>query len=207
MRLYHHPFSTNSRRAVMAAYCLEAPLELVLVDLAKGANREPGFLKINPNHKVPVLDDGGFILWESCAIAQYLADRTPGQTLYPTEPKARADVNRWLFWSGAHFGPGIGILNFEHWVKALVGQGAADPNEVRRGEQQVREFGGILDAHLANREWISGDKLTLADLALAAPLSHAVRSKLPIDDLAHLQRWFSHVKTLDAWKRTEPPAP
>ena len=99
MRLYHHPMSTNSRRARMAAIALDAPLDLVLVDLSKGEHKRPDFLRMNPNGRVPVLEDEGFYLDESHAIMQYLAVRTPGQALFPMAPQARADVNRWMFWS------------------------------------------------------------------------------------------------------------
>jgi glutathione S-transferase len=205
MRLYHHPFSYNARRAVMTALHLNSPVELVFVDLAKGEQRQPEFLKLNPNHRVPVLEDDGFVLWESHAIMQYLAEKTPRQTLYPAATRARADVNRWLFWCGQHFSPAIGILNWEHVIKGIVGAGAADPAEVRRGEQLVREFGGILDGHLAGREWICGDALTLADLAIAAPLAVTVPAKLPVADLSHLQRWFARMQTLEVWKKTALP--
>ncbi len=87
MRLYHHPFSFNARRAGMAAIQLGVPVEPVFVDLPKGAQRQPQFLKLNPNHRVPALEDDGFILWESHAIMQYLADKTPGQALYPLEAR------------------------------------------------------------------------------------------------------------------------
>jgi glutathione S-transferase len=202
MRLYHHPFSFNARRAVMTALHLGAPVELVFVDLQKGEQRQPRFLELNPNHRVPVLEDDGFVLWESHAIMQYLADKTPRQTLYPLETRARADVNRWLFWCGQHFSPSIGILNWEHVIKGILGFGAADPAEVRRGEQLVREFAGILDAHLAGRGWICGDALSLADIAVAAPLAATMPAKLPVGELGNLQRWFDRVQTLEAWKRT-----
>ncbi|MHB8816166.1 MAG: glutathione S-transferase family protein [Steroidobacteraceae bacterium] len=205
MRLYHHPYSFNARRAVMTALHLNAPVELVFVDLQKGEQRQPQYLKLNPNHKVPVLEDDGFLLWESHAIMQYLADKTPRQTVYPAETRARADVNRWLFWCGQHFSPAIGILNWEHAVKGLVGLGAADPAEVRRGEQLVREFGGILDAHLAGRDWICGSALSLADIAIAAPLAATGPAKLPVTDLSNLQRWFAAMQTLEVWKRTALP--
>lgn len=204
MRLYHHPISTNARRAVMTALQLKAPVELVFVDLAKGAHMDPQFVKLNPNHKVPVLEDDGFVLWESYAIMQYLADKTPGQSLYPTDIRARADVNRWLFWCSQHFMPGIGILNWENSIKGMIGQGGADPAEVKRGEQLVRESGAILDAHLAGREWICGPALTLADLAIAAPLADIGRARLPVGDFTNLLRWLAGVQTLDVWKRTEP---
>ncbi len=99
MRLYHHPMSSNARRAVMTVLHLGVDVDLVLVDLAKGEQRRPEYLRLNPNGKVPVLEDQGFVLSESHAIMQYLADRTLGQTLYPEAIQARADVNRWLFWS------------------------------------------------------------------------------------------------------------
>jgi len=205
MRLYHHPRSLNARRAAMTAVHLRSPVELVLVDLQKGEQRQPQFLQLNPNHKVPVLEDGGFVLWESHAIMQYLADKAPRQTVYPAETRARADVNRWLFWSAQHFSPAVAILNWEHWVKGLIGLGAADPAEIRRGEQLVRELGGILDAHLASREWVCGGGLSLADFALAAPLASTVPAKLPVTELNHLQRWFARVQALEAWQKTEPP--
>ena len=94
MRLFISPYSFNARRAVLAALELAAPVDLVTVDLAKGEQKSKDFLAMNPNGRVPVLDDAGFYLTESHAIMQYLADKTPGQTLYPAELRARADVNR-----------------------------------------------------------------------------------------------------------------
>jgi glutathione S-transferase len=204
MRLYQHPMSTNARRATMAALHLGIPIELRVVDLAKGEHRDPKYLKLNPNHKVPVLQDEDFTLWESYAIMQYLADKTPQQTIYPVDVSARADVNRWLFWCAQHFAPAVGVLNWENSIKAMIGLGGPDPAEVKRGEQQFIEFGGVLDAHLTERDWICGGTLTLADMAIAAPLADISRAKLPIDGFSNIQRWFAAVRALDAWKQTEP---
>ena len=207
MRLYHHPMSSNARRAVLAAVHLHAPVELVRVDLFKGEHMAPGFVQINPNHKVPVLDDDGFVLWESHAIMQYLADKTPGQTLYPKALRARADVNRWLFWCAAHLMPAVVALNWENHIKGMLGLGAPDAAIVARGEEQLRELGAVLDAHLAQRAWISGDALTLADFSIAAPLADSARARLPVGDLQHVQRWFAAVRALEAWTSTEPQSP
>ncbi len=204
MRLYHHPLSTNARRAVMTAVPLGVPVSLVTVDLAKGEQRQPPFLKLNPNHKVPVLDDDGFVLWESHAIMQYLCDTAPRQTVYPAANRARADVNRWLFWCAQHFGPAVELLNWEHWIKELLGLGGPDPAEIGRGEGLIRELAGILDAHLAGRDWICGDALSLADLSIAAPLADTERARLPVTALGNLQRWFARMRGLDAWKKTAP---
>jgi glutathione S-transferase len=203
MRLYYHPLSSNSRRVTMTAVQLGAALDLVVVDLANGQHRTPEYLQLNPNGKVPLLDDDGFRLWESHAIMQYLSDQTPGQTIYPADVRARADVNRWLFWSAYHFTPAVRIISRERVSKSMVGgAGAADPAEVARGEALLREAASVLDAHLAGRQWIAQEALTLADLAIAAPLMHTQAAQLPLGDFANLQAWFDRVRTLEAWKTT-----
>lgn len=212
MRLYFNPMSTNARRATMTAHHLglvraedagTGPrVELVLVDLGKGEQRQPGYLKLNPNGRVPTLEDGTFALSESHAIMQYLADLTPGQTVYPTELRARADVNRWLFWNAHHFQPAVSVLRWEHQVKRFLGQGEADPNEVARGERLVHQCAQVLDAHLAGREWIAQDRLTLADLAIATPLAGAAQAKLPIEGYANIAAWMGRMQELPAWKKT-----
>ncbi len=203
MRLYQHPMSANARAAVMTAFALDVPVELVHVDLQRREQLEPEFLKKNPNHRVPVLEDGDFYLWESRAIMQYLADITPGQTLYPLDPRARADVNRWLFWSGQHFAPAIGIFFRENLVKGMIGLGGPDPVELRKADVLFNEFAAVLDAHLADRKWISGSSLTLADLSIAAAYACAAPGKAPVAWYANIQRWFMRMQTLEVWRRTE----
>jgi len=202
MRLYYHPLSSNSRRVVLTAIHLQVNLDLVAVDLLKGEHKTPDYLRQNPNGKVPLLDDDGFLLWESHAIIQYLADGTPGQNLYPLDAKARADVNRWLFWSAYHFTPAIGFISRERVSKKMVGgAGGPDPAEIARGEALLMAAAQVLDDHLAQKEWIAQEKLTLADLAIAAPLMHTAAAELPVTGYANIQAWFARVQALDAWKK------
>ncbi len=203
MRLYYHPISTCSRRVLMAAHSLDIQLDLVLVDLATGQQNSPEFLKLNPNHRVPVLEHDGFVLWESYAIMQYLSDMVSDQTIYPIDPRIRADVNRWLFWCGQYFMPGVGILNWENSIKKMIGIGLADPVEVARGENLFVDAARILDDHLGDREWVCGTGLSLADLAIAAPLADQHSAKLTLDDRPNLLRWLKQIQALDAWKKTE----
>jgi glutathione S-transferase len=204
MRLYHHPQSLNARRALLTLAHLGLDAERVVVDLGKGDQRRDAFLKLNPNGKVPVLEDDGFVLWESHAIQQYLADKAPKQTVYPTDARARADVNRWLFWSAHHFTPAASILNWERRVKGFLGLGGPDPAMVKRGEEQVLALARVLDAHLDGRSWIAQDAVTLADLAIAPALAIKDDAQLPVGDLPRLLRWLDRVQALDAWRATEP---
>jgi glutathione S-transferase len=205
MRLYYHPLSSNSRRVVMTAIDLDVRLDLVVVDLSNGEHRTPDYLNLNPNGKVPLLDDEGFHLWESHAIMQYLADKTPGQDLYPRDIQARADVNRWLFWSAYHFTPAVGLISRERVSKRMVGgSGAPNPAEIERGETLLKAAASVLDAHLTQRQWIAQDRPTLADFAIASPLMHTAAAQLPVTGYENMQAWFARVQALDAWKRSGP---
>lgn len=203
MRLYHHPMSANSRAVLMTVYELNAPVELEFVDLQRQEQLKAPFLKMNPNHRVPVLQDGDFSLWESRAIMQYLADLTPGQSIYPAELRARADVNRWLFWCGQHFAPAVGIFFWENLVKGMIGRGTPDPVELRRGDALFNEFASVLDHHLADRQWICGSSLSLADLSVAAAYGCATPGKAPVAWYANVEKWFRRMQTLEVWQKTE----
>jgi len=209
MRLYYHPLSSNSRRVLLTAFHLDVALDLVAVDLVAGEHRSAEYLRRNPNGKVPLLDDDGFLLWESHAIMPYLADRSgAGEAIYPQDVRARADVHRWLFWSAYHFTPAVGMISRERVSKRMVGgSGGPDAAEIARGETLLKAAATVLDDHLAGKQWIAQDRLTLADLAIAAPLMHTAAAQLPVTEYENLQAWFGRVQALDAWKRSVPGAP
>jgi glutathione S-transferase len=202
MRLHHNPLSSSARRAVMTAKHLGLNVEYVVRDLTSPADRA-SLVKLNPNNKVPVLEDGDLVLWESHAIMQYLADKTAGQSLYPTDLRARAEVNRWMFWGNSEWYPAIGILNFEHFVKAMIGAGPTDPQQVKRGEEMFHKSAKVLDAHLAGREWMCGAGVTLADYGLASGLMTRERARMPVAPYTNILTWFDRVRALDAWKQTD----
>jgi glutathione S-transferase len=205
MKLYCHPQSGNSRRVLLTAAHLELSLEKVLVNLPEREQKGEPHLARNPNGRVPVLEDDGFLLWESRAIMIYLCDKTPGQELLPVEPRAKADVMRWLFWCANHMQPAAGILMLENFVKQITGRGPADPVEVARGEALFAQLCPVLDAHLAGKEWVAQERVTLADYSLAASFAAAGPARMPIQPYAHLRAWLSRVQELDAWKLTAAP--
>lgn len=207
MKLYFHPLSGNSRRVLLVAAHLDIALEQVVVDLTKGEQRGAEHLTRNANGKVPVLADEGLWLWESRAIMQYLADRTPGQTLWPSEPRERADVSRWLFWCAAHMAPACTVLVAERFVKKLAGRGGPDPVEEARGEALFAQAATVLDAHLAGRAWVANGRLSLADFSLAAGFALAKPARLPLDPYPNIRAWLERVQALPAWKETTPAMP
>src|SRR5215831_15086628 len=153
MKLYATPPSPRAFKVLVVLHHLGLEAEVVRVDLFGGENRTPAFLALNPNHRMPVLDDDGFVLWESNAIMQYLASKRPEAGLWPADPRLQADVSRWQCWDLAHWDPACATLVFERFIKKLFGQGDADPAEVAKGEAAVQRFGGVLDGCLRGRRY------------------------------------------------------
>ena len=203
MKLYHHPLSSSSRRVALTVATLGISLEQQLIDLGKAEDRAR-LGSLNPNTKIPVLVDGELVLWESHAIMQYLCGKVPGQTLYPGELRARAEVDRWLFWTACHLGPAVGPINFEKLWKKFVTGGEPDPAMVARYERFFHQAATVLDAQLATRTWLAGETPTLADFSIASTLMYASRTELPLEPYAHVRAYLARVHELEAWRATDP---
>jgi glutathione S-transferase len=204
MKLYGFPPSPNTWKVRAVAAHLAITLEEEFVDLAKGAQRTPDYLALNPTGRTPTLVDGDFVLWESTAIMQYLASRTTNQ-LWPTEPRARADIMRWQGWQLAHWSKeGCEPLIFERLVKSLLNLGPADPAILAKGTDAFQREARVLDAHLGRQPYLVGTGPTLADFSVAAPLFYAKEAELPLAPHGHVRDWFGRISALPAWRDTAP---
>lgn len=204
MKLYVFPPSPRARKPMAVAFHLGLQVEMVFVNLLAGEQKKPEFLKLNPNGRMPVLEDGDFLLWESEAIMQYLAEQKPGP-LYPAGARVRADIARWQFWDVAHWDAACAILLFENMIKGMVGGGGPDPARIREGEEKFIPLAKVLDQHLSTRQWLVGDGLTIADFAIAAPLHYAQMCRLPVQEFAAIRAWYERIEQFDAWKKSAPP--
>ncbi len=205
MKLYHFPVSPNSRRALAVIRELGLDCELETVDLAKREQMRPEFVGLNPNHMIPTLVDGDFVLWESNAIMQYLCSKRPGTPLWPQDAKVQADITRWQCWGLAHFGSACGIYIYERIVKGFLNLGAADPGEIAKADERFHRFARVLDGHLKGRSWLVGARHTLADYSVGAPLALAGAAGYPWGDYAEIQRWYGAIEGLEAWRKSAPP--
>jgi glutathione S-transferase len=203
MKLYWHPISSSARRASMAAHLLGLNVEHVMVDLQKGAQRDPQFLSMNPNGKVPTLVDGDLVLWESMAIMLHLADKAQPTPHYPASHKPH--IHQWLFWTSAHWSPPIGKLNFERMLKKMMNLGEPDAGAVAQAEKELHVVGKILDDALAGKTWLCGTSVpTLADVAVGVSMMTLHISQLPLQGYPNLMAWFGRMQELPSWKATEP---
>jgi glutathione S-transferase len=113
MKLYHAPSSPSSRSVLMTIKCLNLDVEIQHIDLLRGENRAPEFLKVNPSGQVPTLVDGDLILNESRAIMAYLINsKNPGNSLYPSDVRRRAICDSRMYFDATGF--------FVHLLAALV---------------------------------------------------------------------------------------
>ena len=193
----------SARKACAAARYLQSPVKYIYVDLARGEQQAPGYLAINPNGKVPTLVQEDRILWEADAIMCLLAQQA-GSDLWPQDQR-QIDVIRWFSWTAQHFGRHGGALYFEHIIKPRFSLGAPDAAAVNEALAGFRRFAAVLDAHLAQRRWLVGEGLTVADFAVAVTLPYAQQAQLPLDEFAHVRRWHDQLNELEAWR--EPFAP
>jgi glutathione S-transferase len=201
MKLYYFE-SPNGRKACAVARHLNAPVEFVRVDLSKGENKAPAYLAINPNGKVPALEDGEVRLWESAAIMCYLADKA-GSSLWPKDAR-QIDVVRWLSWDAMHFSRHGGTVFFQRVVKPHFGLGAPDVAAVNEAMGFFRQFAGVLNSHLEGRSYLVGDALTVADFAVGSFLPHAREARIPIDEFPQIRRWYAQLEQLPAWREPFP---
>lgn len=203
MKLYYHPASPNCRKAMAVINHLNLDVELEVVDIMKGVQREPEFLAKNPNGKVPLLQDGEFNLWESNAIISYLAGTAEANTLWPAD-KRRYDIMRWMFWEKAHWGQPAGTLIGEQIFKPMRG-GEPDATVIEQAEKDFHKNAEVLNTSLEGRDYLVGDSWTLADFAVAAILTYAGPAKFPLDSYPHINAWWERFNQLDSWKKTAPP--
>jgi glutathione S-transferase len=198
VKLYSSQVSSNSRRVRVVAAALKVELEIVPIDLASPSDRGK-LAAVNPNGKVPVLVDGDFVLWESNAINAYLCANVLGQTLLPTGPRERAEVDRWLYWLSSHFAMHVAGLNFERFVKGLMRLG--DPNEyaVAYHERLFHQFAKVAEDHLATHAWLANDRLSVADYSLAATLISAQTAKLPLDAYQRITALVARIHDRPEW--------
>jgi glutathione S-transferase len=197
MKIYDFPLSPNCRKVRAIVYELGLTPEFVPVNLFKGEQRKPDILALNPNGRAPIMVDGDFVLWESNAIAAYLAT---GSHLLPVGARERADVERWADWQLAHIGPAIGKVAYQRLVKPMLGQGQPDAKIVEEGMSDYAKFADVLEGSLGTKEYLAG-RLSIADFILASVFSIGATVGLETAPYPRVNAWLGRVLGRDSMRR------
>jgi len=188
IKLYNFPKSGHAHRIELMLSLLNLPTELVLVDLAKGAHKQPDFLALNPFGQVPVIDDNGTVIADSNAILVYLAKKYDNGTWLPEEPAAAARVQRWLSVAAGPlaFGPAAARL-------VTVFGAAFNTDEVIARAHTLLK---VIDAELAKVPFLAGSTPTIADIANYSYIAHAPEGNVSLEPYANVRSWLARIESL-----------
>ena len=154
-----------------------------------GGNDKPDYLKLNPNGKVPtIIEDDGWVMWESNAITRYLAARHAPGTLYPNDLRQRASAERWMDWQSNTVSPQM-VMVFRGLVRTPPEK--RDMAALKQGIAESARAWGIMDAALAKHSYIAGPEFTLADIAFGVHVHRWLNMKVEgRPDMPHLSAWY-----------------
>jgi glutathione S-transferase len=188
LRLYDYPASCNCYKARLLLAQLGLPYERVPVDIFDGDTLTDEFAQINPARSTPVLETPDGYLPESNAILVYLAS---GTALLPDDPFELAQVVRWLVFEQTDVIPAIGGLRF----RLLVGRWTPDEPEAIRRKELAGDVLTLLDEHLATRDFLVGDRYSIADIAVYAYSHRAEEALIDLEPYANVRSWFARVES------------
>lgn len=161
-----------------------------------GKNNEDWYLAMNPMGRVPVLDDAGFILWESHSIVRYLAAKHGKDDFYPEDLQVRANAEKWMDWKLSFLQPAITPL---FWNLVRTPPEKRDHDVIRRSHAETETMFRVLDAHLQGRDYIAANHLTMGDIPAGAMTYRWYGLDIERPDLPGLQAWYERLTKRQAF--------
>lgn len=189
MKLYHFPLSGHAHRAALFLSLAGVDHEIVPVDLAAGAHRQPEFLALNAFGEVPVLDDNGIIIADSLAILVYVARKVGPSHWLPVDPVEEAEVQRWL-------SVAAGKIAYGACAARLVTVFDA-PFRLEEVIERAHATLSVIEKVLADRRWIAGTTLpTIADVALYSYIERAPEGNVDLSGYPRILAWLRQIEQL-----------
>ena len=197
LKIWGRTNSVNVKKVLWAADELGLKYERVDAGLHFGIVDTPEYKKLNPNSLVPTIDDDGLVLWESHSIVRYLAAKYGEGKLWPADPRARADVDRWMDWTftlQASLGP-----VFRGLVRTPPEK--RDPKAIEEGRKKAAELLAIPNAMLAGRQYLGGNQLSMGDIPLGCHVQVWMRLAIERPAYPNLNAWFERLCARPAYKK------
>lgn len=189
--LYDYEMSGNCYKARLMLSLLGVAYEKRLVDLSKKEQLEPWYLKLNPLHKVPVLNDAGTVIRDSQAILVYLAAKYGRGKWLPASPEGQGQLQQWLSLSSNE------LFNGNAVSRALIV--FKREGNLAAAQAIARDTLAVLEGHLAGRDWLVGDGPTVADVACYPYAALSYLGQIDMAPYAACKRWFKRVESLPGY--------
>ncbi|WP_144640211.1 glutathione S-transferase family protein [Bordetella genomosp. 13] len=207
LKIWGRANSVNVQKVLWCCDELQLPYERIDAGLHHGRNNEPEYLAMNPNGRVPTLEDGDFVLWESNAILRYLALQYGQDSgLYPQGARARGSMERWLDWTLASLQPAERPL---FWGMIRTPPEQRDMAALQKAADETGKLWLVLDERLRDRAYVEGETFTLADIVLGAYCRRYLgdeMASLRRPSTPHLQAWYERLHDRPAFRQHIAPA-
>jgi glutathione S-transferase len=202
MKIYGHPWSINTRKTLMTLAEKGIEAELVVVRLPAGEHKGPEHLARHPFGKVPVLDDGGFVLYETRAINEYVDRKAGPAQLVPSDVRDLARMHQWTNIADAYFVPYAVPIIVENLFRRYLG-GEKNEQAVVAGRAGLPTALDAADAWLAQSEYFAGRSLSLADIHWMPYLEYLqhVGEADALTKRKHLGAWWKKVSNRPSWQK------
>ena len=196
--LWGNADSVNVQKVVWT--CEEIGVACHRIDAARhfGVTDTPAFRAMNPNGLVPTISDDGFVVWESNSIVRYLAAKHGAGTLWPDDPQARANADRWMDWTQSTLWPTLVPL-FRAFMRTA--EADRDARAIADGTADAIEVVAILDAHLASHGYVGGADFTMGDIAVGCSIWRWFALPLERPTFENVARWYDALAARPAYRK------
>ena len=183
--------SINVQKVLWALEELRVPYERVDAGMAFGVVNDPFYVKINPNSRVPTIDDDGFVLWESNAIVRYLAAKHGAGSLCPSDPRQRADSDRWMDWASNHIGPAITPV---FWGLIRTPPDKRNMAQIEAEADKLAQQFGVLEQGLDGKAYVAGSDFTMGDIVIGVNVYRWYALDVKHPSLPRLEAYYERLK-------------
>ena len=195
LRIWGRLTSINVKKVVWAAQELGLDFERVEAGGVHGIVKTPEYLQLNANALVPVMEDDGFVLWESNVIVRYLCAKHSMGQMYPADLHERFDAERWMDWQQTTVNP-ASRPGFWQLIRTPVEQRSAQV--IADSNAAVERLMTVLDTHLAERHFMLEERFSMADIALGCEVHRWFGLMQALEKRPHLERWFAELRARPA---------
>jgi glutathione S-transferase len=187
----------NVQKVMWVVAELGLPHEHIEVGGAFGGLEDPAFLAINPHGRIPVIDDAGLVVWESHATIRYLAARYGSGTLWPPDAAERSFADRWMDWSATTLQRDFMDL---FWGYYRTPDDRRDWPRIRELIERCACHYRLLDAQLAQRSYLAGNRFTMADVPAGTTLYRYFALDLERPPIPHVEAWYARLTARPAYR-------
>ena len=197
LKIWGRMSSINVKKVVWTAQELGLDFQRTEAGGLFGVVTTPDYMALNPNSLVPVIEDDDYVLWESNVIVRYLCAKHSSGQMYPTDLCERFDAERWMDWQQTTLNP-VSRPGFWQLIRTPPEQRNAALMAESNAAVEALMF--TLDMHLAHREFMVGERFTVADIPLACEVHRWFGLPQPRQSRPHVERWYANLRARQASK-------